>query len=61
MKLVFFLIMAAFAMFVAAVNCDLWTPLNPEYESSTAKAVFAVMLCLHWLIKAGGEWPGGDS
>lgn len=60
MKLVFFLAMAVFAMFVAVVNCDLLTPFNPEYEPSTGKAFFAALLCLHWLIKAGGEWPGGE-
>lgn len=60
MRLVFFFAMAALALFVAVANCDLLTALNPHYEPSTAKAVFAALLCLHWLIKAGGEWPGGE-
>lgn len=61
MKLVFFLAMAALALFVAVINCDLLTSSNPQYEPSTGKAVFAALLSLHWLIMAGGEWPGGDS
>lgn len=61
MKLVFFLAMAAIALFVAGANCDLLKPFNPQYETSTGKAVFAALLSLHWLIMAGGEWPGGDS
>ena len=54
-----FLTLAALALFVAVANCDLLTAFNPHYESSTAKAVFAGLLALHWLIKAGDQWPAG--